>query len=60
MGNSHAVRVPASPETADANARMVAAGLARAGTLRITQGKAQLDPDEVLTGQTRGPLRFRR
>ena len=40
--------------------RRVAATLARAGQLRITQGAHEVAPDEVDTGAVRGPIRLRR
>ena len=40
--------------------RVVAAQMAMAGALRITQGPETVEPRAVLAGQTRGPLRLRR
>lgn len=40
--------------------RRVAATLARAGRLRITQGERQIAPREVEDGTLRGPIRLRR
>ena len=40
--------------------RVVAAELALAGALRITQGSVEVAPEAVLAGLTRGPLRLRR
>ncbi|QJR37136.1 DUF3253 domain-containing protein [Gemmatimonas groenlandica] len=40
--------------------RAVAADLALAGALRITQGSVEIAPGAVLAGLTRGPLRLRR
>lgn len=40
--------------------RAVAAELALAGALRITQGSVEIAPAAVLAGLTRGPLRLRR
>ena len=40
--------------------RAVAAELAKAGTLRITQGSVEIAPETVIRGELRGPLRLRR
>ena len=40
--------------------RAVAAELAGAGSLRITQRNEEITPATLLAGQTRGPIRFRR
>lgn len=40
--------------------RRVAATLARAGRLRITQGEAPVAPDDLDAGAVRGPIRLRR
>ena len=40
--------------------RAAAVQMARAGTLRITQGGVTLAPDDVAGGHTRGPIRLRR
>ena len=40
--------------------RRVAATLARAGRLRITQGAREVTPDEIDAGTVRGPTRLRR
>lgn len=39
--------------------RAVAAELAMAGELRITQGSHEIDPAAVIDGTVRGPLRLR-
>jgi hypothetical protein len=39
--------------------RGVAAKMALEGKLRITQGDAQLDPQDVLKGWVKGPIRLR-
>jgi hypothetical protein len=40
--------------------RRVAATLARASRLRITQGTREVAPDEIDAGTVRGPIRLRR
>ena len=40
--------------------RRVAATLARAGRLRITQGTRDVSPQEIDSGTLRGPIRLRR
>jgi hypothetical protein len=51
---------PTAWRTLMPSVRAVAAQRALDGAIRITQGNRTVDPRDVLTSRTRGPLRLRR